>query len=204
MNHHLRVRILLACLAALVVCSAPRADAAILAGTEFSVDIGGSARVLNAIGTPEYDAILMDDSCDNPHLRVRANNKPAIKVSVADTTTPGVQLSSFSLAINSDPYFFGTGDVATDNFTDFIRETMYVDDGVTILGSTLSADMKLLTVNFDGMTAGKSAIFNVDLDVVDDPSMFLYPDFRVVLFGAAGADTQRIHRAAPRGASLRP
>ncbi|MCA9236580.1 MAG: PEP-CTERM sorting domain-containing protein [Planctomycetales bacterium] len=169
-----------------VICCGPAldAEAEILAGTAFSIDIGSSARVLNAIGTPQYNDILMSESCDNPHLRVRKNNVPAIKVSVADTTTAGVQLTSFSLAINSDPYFFGTGDVATDSFTDFIRKTTYIDAGVTILGSTLSPDLQTLTVNFDGLTAGKSVIFNVDLDVVDDPSMFLFPDYRVVLNGA--------------------
>ena len=174
-----------------VICCGPMRDARaeILAGTAFSIDIGPYARVLDAIGTPEYNSILMDESCDNPHLRVRANNKPAIKVSVADTTTAGVELTSFSLAINSDPYLFGTGDFATDGFTDFIRETIFVDDGVTILGSTLSADMQTLTVNFNGMTAGKSAIFNVDLDVVDDPLMFQFPDYRVVLNGAPVSST---------------
>ena len=38
-------------------------------------------------------------------------------------------------------------------------------------------------MNFDGLTAGKKAIFNIDLDTTD-PDGFLYPDYRMVLCGA--------------------
>lgn len=187
MKQHRRIRVCATVMGAVGVAmlsSGSVARAAIMAGTGFSIDIGSYAHVLDAIGTPQYDEILADASCDNPHLRIRANNKPAIKLSVYDTTTAGAELSSFSLQINSNSYFFGNGDLPADGFMDFIKETIYVDSGVSILGTTLSADMKTLTVNFDGMTAGKSAIFHVDLDVVNDPNMFLFPDYRVVLNGA--------------------
>ena len=50
-------------------------------------------------------------------------------------------------------------------------------------GSSVSPDGKTLTVNFDGLTAGKKAIFNVDFDA-QDPGMFPFPDYRMVLLGA--------------------
>jgi MYXO-CTERM domain-containing protein len=83
----------------------------------------------------------------------------------------------------TQPYLFGTGDIVADSFTNYIRNTVYTDPGVTITGSSVSGDGRLLTVNFDGLTAGKKAIFNVDLDAAD-PGMFPFPDYRMVLLGA--------------------
>jgi hypothetical protein len=92
-------------------------------------------------------------------------------------------ITSFSLAINEGPYIFDDGDVASDSFTDFIKNTIYTDVGVSITSSTVSPDKKTLTVNFDGLTPGKKAIFNIDLDTTD-PAGFMYPDYRMVLCGA--------------------
>ncbi|HEX6961954.1 MAG TPA: hypothetical protein VF175_08820 [Lacipirellula sp.] len=144
------------------------------------------AHVLDALeefgeASPEFYDVWSDAMWDNPHIRVRARNKPAFMVINKDTTQDAV-LSSFSVTINEGPYFFGTGDFITDNFMGFIQNTVHTDPGVTITGSSLSPDGQTLTVNFDGLTAGKKAIFNVDLDT-SDMSLFPYPDYRVVLCG---------------------
>lgn len=164
--------------------AAQSADAAI-SGAGFTINIAASARVLNAIGTPQYSDVLMQESCDNPHLRIRKNNKPAIMLTVNDTLSAGAELASFTISINNPLYLFGDGDGGSlENFTQFIQESVYTDAGVSITSNTLSADLRSLTLDFDGLTAGKKVIFNVDLDAINDPSMFLYPDYRTVLNGA--------------------
>lgn len=150
--------------------------------TGFTLHMTPYARVLDYLGTPQFMDVLWQESCDNPHLRVRARNKPAIMLTNnADSVAP---ITSFTLSIDaSQPYLFGLGDLVTDNFTGFIKNTIYTDAGVTITGSSVSPDGKTLTVNFDGLTAGKKAVFNIDLDA-EDMGMFPYPDYRMVLLGA--------------------
>jgi hypothetical protein len=165
------------------------AQAAPPAVAGFNLFMSPYAHVLDALdefgeGSAEFYAIWNDAMWDNPHIRVRARNKPAFMVINNDATQDAV-LSSFSVTINEGPYIFGTGDFITDNFMGFIQNTIHTDPGVTITGSSLSADMQTLTVNFDGLTAGKKAIFNVDFDTTD-MSLFPYPDYRVVLCGATG------------------
>ncbi|HMP07676.1 MAG TPA: hypothetical protein PJ982_15100 [Lacipirellulaceae bacterium] len=165
------------------------AHAVIPTPTGFSLDISPSARVLGAldmfrdgiITSQQYYSIKYDEACDNPHLRIRARNKPALMLgNFSDSAAP---ITSFTLQINEGPYVFGTGDVVGDNFTDFIKNTMYTDAGVSITGSVVSPDMKTLTVNFSGLDAGKKVVFHIDLDTTD-PNAFMYPDYRMVLFGA--------------------
>jgi hypothetical protein len=162
--------------------SAGEAQAVVPTPTGFTLNISPYARVLDYLGTPQFMDVLWEESCDNPHLRVRARNKPAIMLSNnADSAAP---ITSFTLSIDaSQPYLFGLGDVVTDNFTNFIKDTVYTDAGVSITGSSVSPDGKTLTVNFDGLTAGKKAIFNVDFDA-EDANMFPFPDYRMVLLGA--------------------
>lgn len=191
----------LAVLALAVVASAREAAAVIPQPTGFQLDISPSARVLDAldakrngeITAQEFYDINYDESCDNPHLRIRARNKPAVMITNFDGTILGnaasvAPITSFSLTIN-DPgaYIFGNGD-SGDVFTGFIKKTSYLDAGVSITGSSLSADKKTLTVNFDGLTAGKSAVFNIDLDTTD-PNNFMYPDYRMVLCGSPSDPT---------------
>lgn len=150
--------------------------------TGFTLQISPYARVLDAIGTPQFMDVLWEESCDNPHLRVRARNKPAVMLTNNDDSA--APITSFTLSIDvSQPFLFGTGDAVGDNFTNYIKNTFYTDAGVTITGSSISPDGRSLTVNFDGLTAGKKAIFNVDLDAAD-PGMFPFPDYRMVLLGA--------------------
>lgn len=158
------------------------AHAVVPTPTGFTIQMSPYARVLDYIGTPQFMDVLWEESCDNPHLRVRARNKPAIMLTNnADSTAP---ITSFTLSINaSQPYLFGLGDIVSDNFTNYIKNTVYTDAGVSITGSSVSPDGKTLTVNFDGLTAGKKAIFNVDFDA-QDPDMFPFPDYRMVLMGA--------------------
>lgn len=174
---------ILAVAAALVVgLQADEARAVVPSPTGFTLQISPYARVLNAIGTPQFMDILWEESCDNPHLRVRARNKPAVMLTNnGDSAAP---ITSFTMSIDvSQPFLFGAGDIVADAFTNYIKNTIYSSAGVTITGSSISPDGRSLTVNFDGLTAGKKAIFNVDLDAAD-PGMFPFPDYRMVLLGA--------------------
>jgi MYXO-CTERM domain-containing protein len=156
----------------------------------FTMTMAPYARTLNALEefgpmSAEFMHISMEDSWDNPHLRVRARNKPAIMIVNEDNSV--APLTTFTLEINNPgPFFFGSGDFATDSFVGFIQNTIYTDPGVTITGSSLSPDSKTLTVNFDGLTMGKKAIFNIDLDS-SNPALFPFPDYRLVLCGAPGS-----------------
>lgn len=174
---------MLALATALVVgMHAGEARAVVPTPTGFTLQVSPYARVLNAIGTPQFMDILWEESCDNPHLRVRARNKPAVMLTNnGDSAAP---ITSFTMSIDvSQPFLFGAGDIVADAFTNYIKNTIYSSAGVTITGSSISPDGRSLTVNFDGLTAGKKAIFNVDLDAAD-PGMFPFPDYRMVLLGA--------------------
>jgi hypothetical protein len=174
---------------ATALSAAGTASAAMQSPTGFTVNLSSSPRVLDAldmkndgvISSNTFYDIKYDEACDNPHLRIRARNKPALMIT--DAAGAPADLTSFTIKINEGPYVFGTGDVAGDNFTNFIKNTMYTDPGVSITGSSVSGDSKTLTVNFNGLAPGKIAVFNIDLDT-PDPNMFMYPDYRMVLFGA--------------------
>ena len=161
---------------------AAQASAAPPSPVAFELQISPYARVLDAVGESYFMDVLWEESCDNPHLRVRARNKPAMML-INDSTSVA-PITSFTLGIDvSQPYYFSTGDLVTDDFTGFVKNTMYTDAGVSITGSSVSPDGRTLTVNFNGLTAGKKVIFNVDLDA-SDMNMFPFPDYRSVLFGA--------------------
>jgi hypothetical protein len=182
---HLRRRIVVsvATLAALALLATATEQALAVVPTpvSYELQISPYARVLDAVGTPEFMDVLWEESCDNPHLRVRARNKPALMLTNDLTST--APITSFTLSINAGDYLFGTGDFVTDNFSNFIKDTIYTDVGVSITGSSISPDGKELTVNFDGLTAGKKVIFNVDFDA-QNMAMFPFPDYRNILFGA--------------------
>ncbi|HYO23642.1 MAG TPA: PEP-CTERM sorting domain-containing protein [Lacipirellulaceae bacterium] len=183
----------LALSAALVACAvaAPPAQAVVPVPTGFALDIASSARVLDAldmkrdgdISASQFYDIKYEEACDNPHLRIRARGKPAIMITNEDFSSAPITSFTLAIAPGAGAYIFGSGDAGDAGFLDFIKNTMYTDAGVSITGNSLSADKKTLTVNFDGLTAGKKAIFNVDLDTTD-PNGFMYPDYRMVLFGA--------------------
>lgn len=188
----LRVAHLLNCRRLLQLASAAALALAVIAGSNralaappvpvgYELQISPYARVLDAVGSPDFMDVLWEESCDNPHLRVRARNKPAIMIT-NDGTSAG-SITSFSLTINEGPYLFGTGDFASDAFDNFIKNTLYTDAGVLITSSSVSDGGKTLNVNFSGLDAGKKVIFNVDLDA-NDMSMFPFPDYRNILFGA--------------------
>jgi hypothetical protein len=178
-----------AAVVALVVASRP-ALAAVPNPVGFRIDISSSPRVLDAldmkndgdINASEFYEIKYDEACDNPHLRIRARNKPAIMLQNFPASV--APITSFTLKINDGPYEFGTGDSGDVGFIDYVKNiAMYTDPGVSITSSSVSPDKKTLTVNFNGLTADKKAIFHVDLDTTD-PNGFMYPDYRMVLFGA--------------------
>jgi len=155
----------------------------------YLVSIASSDRLLDAqdkygVGSDEYNQIQTEESCDNPHYRVRARNKPAVLIQ-NDSSSEG-SLTSFMMTINEAAYVFGAGgDSPLDGFDAYIKRSAYADPGVDILGSSVSTDGQTVTVNFDGLTAGKSVIFRVDLDINPNPQfsgLFPFPDFRSVLF----------------------
>lgn len=171
-----------------ILLAATAGPAAAQGPTGFTLDVSPNARVLDAldmkndgvISSDMFYEIKYDESCDNPHLRIRARNKPAIMI----TNTSANPLTSMTLNINSGTAIFGMGDVGDTNpYSGFICNTIYTDPGVIITSNTTSNANKTLTVNFDGLTQGKIAIFNVDLDETN-ANAFMYPDYRMVLFGA--------------------
>ncbi|RIK80779.1 MAG: hypothetical protein DCC67_08910 [Planctomycetota bacterium] len=163
-----------------IIAAAAPAGAVVPQPVGFELTLSCNARVLDAIGEAYFMDVWKEEACDNPHLRVRNRNKPALMLTNnMDSVAP---ITSFTLTINEGPYVFGAGDFAIDGFTDLVKNTMYSDAGVTIIGSSLSDDGKTLTVNFDGLDQGKKAIFCVDID--PDGDGFPYPDYRNVLFGA--------------------
>ena len=198
---HLRRRIVvsvatLAAFALLATAASQPASAVVPSPVGYELQISPYARVLDAVGTPQFMDVLWEESCDNPHLRVRARNKPALMLINDITSTASI--TSFKLTINAGDYLFGTGDIVTDNFNNFIKDTIYTDVGVSITGSSVSPDGKELTVNFSGLDAGKKVIFNVDFDA-QNMAMFPFPDYRNILFGAPWAPaTRRPARARTR------
>jgi hypothetical protein len=160
------------------------------AAESFDMQISPYVQVLGAVSdfqrgdiTAEMmHDIIFDASWDNPNLRIRARNKPAFLLENTSTTL-SAEITSFSATIPAGTTFsFGDGDMAMDNFTNFVRSNVaYNDPGVSITGSSLSNGGKTVTVNFSGLTVGKRVLFNLDLDT---SSGFPYPDFRTVLFGA--------------------
>jgi hypothetical protein len=155
----------------------------------YSLTMSPSAEVLDALddfgeGSAEFMTAWKHASWDDHHLRIRTRNKPALMlINDDDSEAP---ITSFSITINEGPYVFGSGDFITDNFTGFIRQNPFdTDAGVTITGSSLSLDEKTLNVTFDGLTAGRRVIFNLDIDPqVESDSVYPYPDYRLVLCGA--------------------
>jgi hypothetical protein len=176
--------------ALLVGLLAGPAAAVVPSPVQFNITFSPYARVLDAfddkqdglISAGQFMAIQMEESCDNPHLRIRARNKPAVMV--INDGTSAAPITELTIKINDagGMYAFGMGDVATDFFTNFVKPTIYSDAGVMITSSSASPDLRTLTINFSGLEAGKKAIFNIDLDPLN--GMFMFPDYRGALFGA--------------------
>jgi hypothetical protein len=153
---------------------------------EFFMAVTSSARLLDSLWEPDFYDVQYEEQCDNPHLRVRARNAPAIRIDNFSATLEPI--TSVTLTINQGPYIFGNGDGGLMGFDGYLRNSTYTDAGVAITGSSLSGDKKSLTITFDGFAKDMKAIFCVDLDLdPNDPDaadMFPYPDYRNVLFGA--------------------
>ena len=171
---------------ALLAALVQPAEAANPALQEFNIALAPSARLLDAWLTPDYYDVAYEEMCDNPILRTRARNAPAVRID--NNTSTLDPITTVTIKINEGPYIFGMGDGMNPGFQDFIKNTIYTDAGVLITSSSLSANKKELTVNFDGLAPGSKAIFYIDLDLDDaDPDsagMFPFPDYRNVLFGA--------------------
>jgi len=163
----------------LAITTLPPAVAGPIQGS-YTVDIASSERVLSAMGTEFEEAIIQSESCDNAHYRVQARNRPAVMVT-NDTGSEG-DLTSFTLRIRQEPYLFGNGDNSQDGFNgEYFKNSIFSDPDVNITGVDLSDDLTLLTFDFEGLSPGRSVIFRVDLDTLDDDE-YPFPDFRSVLF----------------------
>jgi hypothetical protein len=163
----------------------------------YTFHVSPSARLLDAIGEPNFMMVMKDESWDNAMLRVQARNKPAIMIT--NDANSAAPITSFQLTINDGPYLFGTGDVLGDNFDNFIRQTIYSEADIT--GSSVSNGGKTLNVNFSGLDAGDKVIFNVDLDT-SDATAFPFPDFRLVLCGAPSNPLDPVGMAATISATF--
>src|SRR5688572_28872395 len=78
------------------------------------------AHVLDALdefgeASQEFYNISNNAMWDNPHIRFRARNKPALLFITNDMPQNAV-LPSFFITINEGPYIFGTGDFITNTF----------------------------------------------------------------------------------------
>lgn len=158
-------------------------DAAAAVGfIAYDLSIGESARYLDAIGTALEDEVFHSESCDNPHNRIKMRNRPGLMLTNRDTSDSPI--TSFTLNIeNLGTYVWGQGDFVSDVFTNYVKNTTYTDPGVSITGSSVSNGGKSVTIDFSGLTAGKRAIFCLD---IDDTNLnnFPFPDYRSVLLGA--------------------
>jgi len=120
-------------------------------------------------------------ACDNPHNRIRARNRSAVLVE--NDGTSDADLTSFTIQINQAGFEFGSGDVGSPDYSgNYYLASPYLSPNVDILGSSVSADGSLLTVNFSGLAPGESAIFRIDIDPKDNNG-FPFPDYREALFG---------------------
>ncbi|MEM9354268.1 MAG: PEP-CTERM sorting domain-containing protein [Planctomycetota bacterium] len=145
----------------------------------YEITISESDRFLDALGTQFEDAVAMEEACVNPMIKVGRRNMPAILLE--NNANSEGEISTFTMEIREDGFVFGDGDDGMTPGT-YAFESMFQSAGVTITSSSLSADMKRLTVNFSGLAPGESALFRVDLDPTD-PGAFQKPDFRQVLLG---------------------
>src|SRR5688500_18074502 len=90
------------------MAAGPSAQAAPPAVAQVEFFLSPYAHVLDALdefgeASQEFYNISNDAMWDNPHLRVRARNKPAFMV-INDDITQNAVLSSFSITINEGPY----------------------------------------------------------------------------------------------------
>jgi len=163
-----------------------------ISGT-YAITFSENERFLNALhayGNGSMDTQTMNQieslaACDNPHNRVRARNRPALLVE-NDGDSQG-DLTSFTLQINQAGFEFGTGDEGSPDYSgNHYLPSPYLSPNVNILGSSVSADGSLLTVNFSGLAPGESAIFRIDIDPKNNDG-FPFPDYREALFGLGSA-----------------
>ena len=175
-------------LLALVVTALPQAVASQIT-CEYKVDIASSERLVNALALPTDDedidrleSIRKSESCDDSYHRKQVRNRPAILVQNIGCGGPESDLVSFTMTIKKADYVFGTGDnTSLGTFDGYVKRSAYMKPEVQITGSSVSSDGKMLTVDFAGLSVGKSAIFRIDLDM-EYSDQAPYPDFREVLF----------------------
>ena len=163
------------------------------AQNNFNVRLGESPRLLEAtlhntqgsLSDMDLMDIIMEESCVNPVARYQNRNR--FSVLVENTSTTGNLLTSFTLDLVELGYEFGDGDFAADGFNGSLAMDMGRSDAGVSLSGSYGSDASELVVNFSGLSAGKAAIFRVDLDPsASNTSGMLYPDYREAVLGANG------------------
>jgi len=185
---HLRYPSLLVLLALALACISTPVSAGSITGT-YAVSMGESTRLLQAelresrgeISAEQLASIAQSESCKNPSTRLQNRNRVAMMLQ--NTSTEANEISSYTIDIQEMGYLFGDGDKPSDGFLgSLVRRDYRTDDGVGI-SAQFGADMTEIVLNFTGLTAGRAAIFRLDLDPLDSTGM-MFPDYRSILLGA--------------------
>lgn len=184
--------------ALLLLCSTMAPAQAGFVNGSYKINIGESARTLNAmleeergeITHEQFAAIKMEEMWKSPGIRLVDRNRPVIVLqNTSDPTLPN-ELTRFTIDIEQLGYEFGTGDFATDPFAgELTYVSKYSDPGVTLSSSygtvsevDLTPDPTKLVLDISGLTAGKALMFRVDLDPVPIGSI-AFPDYQYILLG---------------------
>lgn len=154
----------------------------------FAISMGESTRLLQAelregrgeISAVQLASIAQSESCKNPSTRLQNRNRVAMML---QNTSAEAEISSYTINIQEMGYLFGDGDKLSDGFLGSLVNLDYrSDDGVGVTAQ-FGVDMTEIVLNFTGLTAGRAAIFRLDLDPMDTSGM-MFPDFRSILLGA--------------------
>jgi len=175
-----------------LTCTSPPASAGTISGS-YLISMGESTRLLqaelresrNEISAEQLASIAQSESCKNPSTRLQNRNRVAMMLQ--NTSTEANEISSYSIDIQEMGYVFGDGDKSSDGFLgSLVRRDYRTDDGVGI-SAQFGADMTEIVLNFTGLTAGRAAIFRLDLDPLDQTGL-MFPDYRSILLGASNGN----------------
>lgn len=182
----------------LLCCAGLPAQAGFVSGS-FKIDIGESARTLDAMlkeergefTTQQFLNVKMEEMWKATGIRLIDRNRPAIVLQNTSDPSSGNEINQFTIDIKQLGYQFGNGDFNPDPFGGALTYlSKYSDAGVTLssnYGTVSDVDLTLdptkIVLNISGLTPGKAAIFRVDLDPVPLTTP-AFPDFRHVLLGA--------------------
>lgn len=164
--------------------------------------IAESSRLLEAalelergeITQPDFDMVVMAESCMNPSMRLQYRNRPWIMVQ--NTSNPDDDIVTVTIDLTENGFEFGNGDMVGDGFNGLLSMlSSRSDSGVSLDSVGYGADNSELELNFSGLAMGRAAIFRVDLD--EPGGSLMFPDYREVIMGAdtgSGPGSQAMFR----------